>query len=309
VAIFLKGTFFIMAGFTSVGIIILSYFTFWYTPSIQAYGAGSASSIDVYVLDSGINFIEDNATDTELLASLDFTLDAGGENSLVDCLGHGTPVSNILIREAASLDVSINLTSLKVFGCSESVAESGVAIHTALLWVLETHDPNRRGVVNMSLNFGGVNAVPANYLIRKLNENNIIVVTSAGNNQSDACDFAPASLDSTIAVGNLWVKPSNGIGALTANSNFGDCVDIYSLGRFHCHTEPKIRQSCSGTSYAAPVISARVANMLQNNPKIGIDEIRELLVKDAVELNDNYLFISPSESTTSEALPIADFRN
>ena len=304
---FLKSTLVVAVSFTSVAFLVLSYFTFIYTPSVQAYDTAEASSIDVYVLDSGMAYAEDSYSDIKLTASLDFTLDAISDNSLVDCLGHGTPVGNILAREAESLNVDINLTSLKVFGCSESVVEDGMAIHAALLWVLENHNPERSGVVNLSLSFGGINAIPANYLIDKLNENNIIVVTSAGNHKSDACDFAPASLDSTIAVGNLWVKPSNNFATLTANSNFGDCVDIYSSGRFICRPEPHIRHSCSGTSYAAPVISARVASFLDKEPHLDINEIRNRLVEDSVELNDNYLFIKPSEYATSEALPRSDF--
>jgi serine protease len=305
----LKSIFFVVAGAIAALILTISYLTFIHAPSIQTYSGKDASAIDVYVLDSGVNHIEANSEDIRLTTSLDFTLDAIGDNSLIDCLGHGTTVSNILVREASSLGSNINLHSLKVFGCSESVAEDGLAIHTALQWVLENHDPSRRGVVNMSLNFGGVNITPANYVIDRLNERGIIVVTSAGNNQADACDFAPASLDSTIAVGNLWIKPSTGVASLAANSNYGDCVDIYSSGRFMCQPEPKIRHSCSGTSFAAPVISARVVELLYSDYDLTIEDARKSLLADAVELNDNYLFLRPSEETISGAVAFSSFND
>jgi serine protease len=297
------------AGIVATLLLIVSYLTFMYAPSMQTHGSADAAAIDVYVLDSGVNHIENNSKGIRLTTSLDFTLDSIGDNSLIDCIGHGTTVSNILAREASSLDGKINLHSLKVFGCSELVAEDGLAIYSALLWVLENHDPARRGVVNMSLNFGGINVTPANHIINKLNENGIIVVTSAGNNQGDACDFAPASLESTIAVGNLWIKPSTGVAYLAANSNYGDCVDIYSSGRFMCQPEPKIRHSCSGTSFASPVIAARVVALLDKNYDLTLKEARESLLADAVELNDNYLFLSPSEETIMGAVAFASFND
>lgn len=275
-------------------------------PIVQGH-IPKTENTDIYVLDSGLNPTHRLPANVGV-TQRDFTVDAGTSNALVDCSGHGTIVSNILARESIALDANINVHSLKVFGCAQSVVLDSISIHTALLWVLNNHDPKNKGIVNMSLHFGSVKIAPANYIIDALSNRNVIVVVSAGNDGDDACNYAPGNLASTIAVGNLWVRPSDNQAKLHGGSNSGDCVDIYSSGRFMCQPNERIRQSCTGTSFAAPVVVAKVAKYINLDPNITLAEIKTLLAADSEILEDGkYKFIKPSPYIEEEALVMYEF--
>lgn len=258
---------------------------------------GDDATIDVYVIDSGYNFHAELPDNVANVTSVDLTEPSGSNNQFKDCNAHGTPVSSILAEETNSSRTPINLYVLKVFGCESSLVVSSVAIYRALGWVAENISDGRPSIVNMSLSFSGQNTILAGK-VQDLIDMGAIIVTSAGNNGDDACALNPGKMEGVIAVGNIRVKPSNNESVMIESSNFGDCVDIYSKGTFICQVAENVGQSCSGTSFAAPVVSAIAASYLHHDPTLTSDNILALLLSNAeYSVQDEYYYIMPSEAT------------
>ncbi len=132
--------------------------------------------------------------------------------------------------------------------------------------------------------------------IKELYDDNITVIFSSGNNMQDLDQSYyyedEAELD--------WVI---GVGATTeANikadySNYGDKIDILAPGGrgdgglvaakyYNTYTD-----KFNGTSASAPVVAGVVALMLEVNPNLTPDEVREILIKTADKIdpeNANY---------------------
>lgn len=256
----------------------------------------SENSVDIYVLDSGYSFQADLPENVISFTSIDFTEKKDSPNQFKDCGGHGTVVSSILAEEAFALDLDINLYSLKVFGCDETAsATDTVGLYRGLTWVLDNTQAGDKAVINMSLSFLS-NFEVLEAKVSELIERKFIVVTSAGNNAKDACELNPGGIEGVVAVGNIRIKPSNSESVVIESSNFGDCVDIYSRGSYMCKVSDRVGKSCGGTSFAAPVVSARIAKYLSIEPRLTNSRAIELLKLDSDYSNlGEYYYLQPSE--------------
>lgn len=257
-----------------------------------------ASPITVYVLDSGYNFKAELPDSVVSFTSIDFTEKNGSINQFIDCGGHGTVVSSVLAEEATALSISVNLYSLKVFGCENTASVTDtVGIYRGLNWILENTREGDRGIINMSLSFAA-GSEELEVKVAELVERGFTIITSAGNNGDDACQLSPGRMDGVITVGNIRIKPSNNESVVIESSNFGDCVDIYSRGTYMCQVSDRIGQSCSGTSFSAPIISAKAAYYFSNNPHLTSKQVLELLKLDSeYSAVGNYYYLSASENT------------
>ncbi len=170
-------------------------------------------------------------------------------------------------------------------------------------------------VINLSLG----HAMPENSLaakmlvevIKKATDKGILVVTAAGNDNTaypssckDAdgstttCSFYPAASENALAVAGTnpagtgrWVDSSN------KGSNYGDYVDIAAPGEAILSTTWKkasgssFYDKYSGTSQAAPQVSAVAALLFSQKPTLTVSDVKKVLQGTAFQATkkDKYL--------------------
>ena len=204
-------------------------------------GESRDSKVVVAVMDSGVDVTHPIFDNHTMLPGYN----ARGRGAPGDEVGHGTHVAGILAQNNAEVAIS----PYKVYDRSGKLSDVLRALHYA------THEDDI-DVINMSLGIPS----PSYSLEKKLEEardEGILLVSAAGNDGKSS-GFYPASYNSTIAVAG--VDPT---GRRLSSSNFGTWVDVASLGYRVQSALPGGQYGVkSGTSQAAPVVSAQIAKYL-----------------------------------------------
>lgn len=188
-----------------------------------------------------------------------------GTSDVTDDIGHGTHVAGVIA--AGAPDAVIQPYKI--------VDKNGGRLSNVLTAVnLAIEDDV--DVINMS--FGVMDSSYAfSNMIQKAESAGIIVVAAAGNFGANT-GFYPASYDDTIAVGGVYAN-----GEKMKTSNYGDWVDVAAVGY---HIKSSIPENSygykDGTSQSAAFVSARVANLLKNYPKLSTEEILIILQSDGI---------------------------
>lgn len=234
--------------------------------------------ITVAIIDTGLDpestFWADRAVSAK---SYDF-VNASSQFSEVlsgSAAGHGTMVASILddlLFDQAELMI------LRVFDNSGSA--SRVRVLNALEYAIE----NGADVINLSLGWEGADDSYTflNQLLDKAHEQGIAVICASGNRGTDANTCYPASYETTISV-----AAANHQDEHPNFSNYGSSVTLSAPGQRIKTIGPEDRiMSSSGTSFAAPHITAVAASLLALNPEQNADQIREALISCARDLGD-----------------------
>jgi subtilisin family serine protease len=251
------------------------------------------ADVDVAVIDTGIDFQHPDL-DVERRASC--LAGSCVENSGVDGNSHGTHVAGTIgaIDNAAGvvgMAPGARMWAVKVLSDGGSGAESRVI--AGVDWV--TAHANEIEVANMSLGclcamFALDKAVTASV------EAGVVYAVAAGNNNTNASSFSPASNPNVIAVSALadYDGKSGGVSSPSCQnyglddrkasfSNYGSAVDIVAPGACILSTLPGNKYGLkSGTSMAAPHVAGAAAILAtQSNPatKKDTETIRETLRK------------------------------
>lgn len=137
-------------------------------------------------------------------------------------------------------------------------------------------------VINLSLGWPErVNTDEVVEAIKEAQRHGIIVVAAAGNN-NNAEPVYPCAMKNVICVGATRID-----GSIAPYSNYGGQVDLVAPGDNIASTIPTVLKSensikgyelRSGTSQAAPYISALVAVLKSKNQAMSIDEVRARLI-------------------------------
>jgi subtilisin family serine protease len=246
----------------------------------------------ICVIDSGVD------TDTDLgpaLAGRTSSLGGGGSTDPADFGAtsdtgdalpkHGTYVAGIIASQVDGKGTSgiwptAKIYSARVFAGGTASAQVRDYIN-AVDWC-----QGRAGVkvINLSLSglAGATNAERAN-LDDKIAEVraapfNVNVVAAAGNNGSTATVGYPASSAGVFAVG-----ASDNAGTLASFSNRGAGLDIAAFGVDACVTtnHDTSLALASGTSHAAPVVSAVLAAVRSYDPSLTPTQAEALLLDNA----------------------------
>lgn len=226
-----------------------------------------------------------------------------GENvfpTYEDDNNHGTHVAGIVYDN--SMD-NVKISPYRVMGVTmENMIYS--VMTSALSAVIESK--NKIDVINMSIYFRRYNDDLTDgtdeekrmaELLQKAVDKNIVVVTIAGNKSGDCAEFWPARFENGITVASSTQdnKPD------TSVSKYGDCVDIAAPGVDICSTVPRIgyesdgtigppknlKINMTGTSQAAPLVSAAAALIKSIDPDITPAEV-ERIIKETAYVPDDW---------------------
>jgi subtilisin family serine protease len=196
----------------------------------------TASTIRAYIIDTGIQ-----SAHPQFGGRAQNVYDAFGGNG-EDCNGHGTHVAGTVGSATYGVAKSALLRGVKVLDCNGSGSTSGVI--GGVDWVRLNHI--KPAVANMSL--GGGYSSTLNTAVNNLAAAGVFIAVAAGNDNSNACNYSPAS-----AANATTVAASTSTDARASYSNYGSCVDVYAPGSSITSTwTGSGTNTISGTSMASP---------------------------------------------------------
>jgi subtilisin family serine protease len=203
----------------------------------------TASTVYAYVIDTGIQ-ANHPQFGTRAASAYDY---AGGTGA--DCNGHGTHVAGTIGSTTYGVAKQVRLRGVRVMDCNGSGSFSQII--AGVDWVrLNRTNP---AVANLSLG-GGLNTT-LNTAVTNLSNSGVFVAVAAGNSNSDACNYSPAS---ATAVFTTASSESND--AKRSSSNWGSCVDGYAPGGSITSTWINGGTSTiSGSSMASPHVAGVAA--------------------------------------------------
>ena len=256
---------------------------------------GDGSGVDIYILDTGINYNHTEFEGRALYSGYDPIDNSSTQQRRgQDCQGHGTHVSSIAAGKTYGVAKGSRIYSVRVLDCNNyapySVIMDGME-HAGLV----IPQRGRPAVVSMSI-VGNV-AHSVNTVAENLVAQGIPVVVAAGNNRRDACLETPASAPSAITVGGSSIGDG-----LYTETNYGSCVDIFAPGSSILgadYTCKDCSRFLSGTSFATPMVSGVVAIHLERNRSLTPPEITARLINDATVNSLNFNNIPSSFRMTT----------
>lgn len=302
-----------VAANSSIDTFLRNYYPFT-TRAVFAWAKGlTGAGIGVVVVDSGITQEED----LNITEALNFNSNA---SSAEDDYGHGTHISGIIAGHGnlsgglyRGLAPDINLISLRVNDDKGMALESDVV--AALQWVYDNKAQYNVRVVNISLNSTveqSYNTSPLDAACEILWFNGVVVVVSAGNSyrgmEYSTINAAPANDPFIITVGASDEKSTfilyddvvasfSAYGTTSDGYNKPDIIapgkdiisllaktspwkDMYPERVVHTHYF-----RASGTSMAAPMVTAGVALLLQDEPELNPDQVKYRLIHTGGRIN------------------------
>ncbi len=252
---------------------------------------GDGEGVDIYILDSGINFnhsefdyrakyVGYDPVDEYTLNDVENLPDNYQRQNGRDCHGHGTHVASLSAGRTYGTAKKATVYSVRVLQCNNAAPWSIVL--DGLDKVLEQAQRTKRPSV-ASLSLSGNFYRSVNDAVAGVVRGGVHVVVAAGNGGLDSCSLSPASSSSAITVGGS----SNGDGfyLLGSGSNFGSCVDIFAPGETIVAADWKCKdcsKTLSGTSMATPIVSGVVAVHLSRHPMASPHQIKQKLIDEAL---------------------------
>lgn len=233
----------------------------WWLPYIgdrTLWAFSRGSGITVAVIDTGVDLTHPDLA-ANLLPGYDF---GDNDSSPQDQLGHGTRVAGVLaaVRNnqtgVSGLAPEARLLPLKI-----NVGGSGTFASDALAQAIDYAIAQRVNIINLSLTVDQNTQLVLEAVQRAL-DRGIVVVAAAGND-GGAVAF-PATMSGVIAVAAV------GQDGLVANfSNRGPEISIAAPGAgIYTTYGSGTYVSTSGTSFAAPMVSAAIAAGMALNPEL-----------------------------------------
>lgn len=229
----------------------------------------------VAVIDTGISDITNDDTLKDRVIEGTSTIG----DSYVDDNGHGTAMAKIIAEDTAGENVYI----LPIKALDENGKGTVASVALAIKYAKE----HGADVINLSLSGVGQSNVLTN-AINDCYNNNITVVTAAGNDNADAKDYIPGNVDTAINVAAVD-KDTDGKIVSATYTNHGDNVDFAALGIYHLSVdkdEVSLETELRGTSIASAHVTAYVAMLKQINAEVSETDVMESLKASATDLGE-----------------------
>jgi subtilisin family serine protease len=214
------------------------------------------SGVNVYIIDTGVRKSH-REFDWGLRARHGYTAIFDGRGS-DDCDGHGTHVAATALGTNYGVAKKAMAYSVRIGDCAGSSSVSLVL--AGLDWLAA----NRvlPAVANLSFGFSARSDIDD--ATQKVINSGVTFVTSAGNFNTDACNFSPKRMSNVITV-----AASNSSDWRWSESNWGSCVKVFAPGvdilSAGIGSDTDVR-TLTGTSMASPHGAGVAALYLQGDP-------------------------------------------
>lgn len=199
------------------------------------------------------------------------TSSSGNRNNSMDDNGHGTQVAGVIADCTAD---GIYIRPYKVLNNrgQGSVITVAAGINCAVKDGVD--------VINVSIGFEEDSEV-LRAAIQNAEENDIIVVGSAGNDGSDTV-YYPSSYSGVIKVSAI-----NSSNVITNFSTFGNDIDFAAPGIDITTTTLNNGYTVvKGTSYAAPFVASVAAAIISLHPDASAEDVKDIMKTNAVIISD-----------------------
>lgn len=194
-----------------------------------------------------------------------------GAGTIAAASNNGVGIAGIVNSE------NVKIMSLKALG-----GNNGSGSTASIIQAIRYAEANGASICNLSLG----SSVDDKALYRAIAESSMLFVVAAGNDGTDTdtapCYPASYDLDNIISVANL-----NYDGTLHYSSNYGTkSVDLAAPGTYILSTTPNGGYSyMTGTSMAAPMVSAAAAMIYSHYEDITLADVKEILLSTTTSLD------------------------
>jgi thermitase len=253
----------------------------WNLPAIDTEAGWTLSrgkkGVAIAVIDSGIDLDH-----PDLVHRLQKGYNVLADNAIPeDDNGHGTHVAGIIASQPNNREgvagitwfnpiMPIKALNSEGYGTSFDVAK---AIH----WAVD----HGAKVINLSLG----NYQPSTMLeeaIRYAYDRDVVLIAASGNDSTAQPSF-PAAYPEVISVGAVDPDLS-----FAHYSNYGTYLDVVAPGTNIASTFSQHRYAAlSGTSMAAPHVTALAGLIRSLNPHLTNDDVKQIIIKTATDLGEN----------------------
>jgi len=240
--------------------------------SQNTWNLSTGKRVKIAIVDTGVD-----VTHPDLSGNI-----GGGANfvasakSYKDDNGHGTHVAGIVASTNNTIGVVGVAPQAKIYSV-KVLDKSGTGYISDIIAGLQWSVSNGMDIVNMSFGSNYPNEA-FEAAINAASDAGVIIVAAAGNDGS-AVDY-PAAYEKTIAV-----SATDSGNNLASFSSRGEQVDVAAPGvSIYSTYKGSTYATMSGTSMATPHVSGIIALMLQRDPGMTLDEIRQQFDTGCVDL-------------------------
>jgi len=246
----------------------------------MARASQTGKGVHIYVMDTGTRVSHEDFGG-RAIATIDTV--AGNGNPIEcqnsgdplcgqDTHGHGTHVAGSAGGSKWGVAKDAILHGMRVC-CGRGANTLG-----GLDWIARKAE--KPALTTMSLGSFG-NSMSAKRALEKVVASGVAVFVSAGNNNLDACRKTYAFIDSSITVGASAEQDER-----ASFSNYGSCVDIWAPGTnipSAGHRDDTSMRKMSGTSMATPLAAGAGALLLERDPTMSPQKLKETMLSMATE--------------------------
>ena len=258
------------------------------------------NTVTIAVIDTGIDYNHSIFKDKILYSGYDFI--NNDDDPYDDSFkGHGTHVAGIIAdstRELNNIKI-LPIKALDSFGFG-TISSLGNSIKYAI--------NSNVDIINLSLGItDGFHSNLIEELILESVNSGITVVNAAGNSNSNTMYSCPSHIDEAIIVSSIDINNNK-----PYTSNYGPNIDVAAPGVNIYSSIPGDNYAYkSGTSMAAPYISAIAAMIKLNNPELKPLEIENTLKMYSVDIGEKGVdwYFGSGVPNMTLALPKVELEN
>lgn len=253
-----------------------------FLPFDQRYQpTGTGAGVDVYVMDSGINYSHEEFEGRALYGGYDEVVSEETSRNGSDCHGHGTHIASLIGGKTFGVAKKVKLYSIRVLNCYNQGLSGDLVSGLDLIAkrVIQTKNPS---VINLSIITFSYK--PLDMAIKSMYDLGVPMIVAAGNGKVDACRYLPASSPLVLTVAATTADDSPYL--RKPGTNFGKCVDIFAPGHYVLGASHKCDNCCkalSGTSMATGLVSGIIALYLEKQPFLTAQQLYDKVLSDATD--------------------------